>query len=107
MKMRIWMGHKQHFIGAANCQFSLATYVGDYIVSTIGEYMPYGDKIEEIGYGRKYETFVFESNNKMMECGCYEISKFSEIDSLPANTAEEATENHMEMCEKWGRKNDE
>lgn len=33
----IWMPHAGHFICASKCQFHLNTYVGKYIVSTVGE----------------------------------------------------------------------
>src|SRR4051812_36676664 len=83
----VWMPHPAHFICARDCRFHLATWVGNYIVSTVGDYEPdsvtreilaqsrgvtlegrgdarradYARKIgyEDIGHGRKYETFVF------------------------------------------------
>lgn len=36
----VFMGHPAHFIGAKDCKFFIATNVGDYIVSTIGEWFP-------------------------------------------------------------------
>lgn len=33
----IWMPHAGHFIGSKHCRFHLNTYVGKYIVSTVGE----------------------------------------------------------------------
>jgi hypothetical protein len=33
----VWMPHPAHFIGSSHCGFRLATYVGGYIVSTVGE----------------------------------------------------------------------
>lgn len=33
----VWMPHAGHFICARSCQFILNTYVGKYIVSTVGE----------------------------------------------------------------------
>ncbi|KKM27777.1 hypothetical protein LCGC14_1571250, partial [marine sediment metagenome] len=33
----VWMGHAGHFICARDCQFVLNTYIGKYIVSTVGE----------------------------------------------------------------------
>lgn len=36
----IWMPHPAHFICAKDCKFFLATKVGKYIVSTVGEYLP-------------------------------------------------------------------
>ncbi len=85
----IWMGHPAHFICSYDCRFFLATKVGKYIVSTVGEYFPdapireifaesrkikiegigdarrndYMKKIgfEELGPGRLYETMVFKA----------------------------------------------
>lgn len=36
----IWMPHAAHFCMGHYCRFHLATYVGGYIVSTVGEYWP-------------------------------------------------------------------
>lgn len=83
------MPHAGHLCVAKYCQYKLNTCVGDYIVSTVGEYLPQanvreifaesrGVKLEgigddrewdylkklgyeEIGYGRKYETMVFKA----------------------------------------------
>lgn len=35
-----WFGHAAHFICGHWCRFHLATQVGDYLVSTVGEYWP-------------------------------------------------------------------
>lgn len=36
----LWMPHPAHFICARDCKFFLATKVGKYIISTVGEYFP-------------------------------------------------------------------
>ena len=36
----IWMPHPAHFICSRDCRFFLATKVGKFIVSTVGEYFP-------------------------------------------------------------------
>ena len=36
----IWMPHTGHFICGSRCRFHLNTYIGKYIVSTIGELWP-------------------------------------------------------------------
>lgn len=82
-----WYGSAGHFICAPECRFHLATKVGPWLVSTVGEYFPdapireikaevrgvvledkgdarradYMRKIgfADVGYGRKYETMVF------------------------------------------------
>ena len=91
----IWMPHPAHFICSDKCQFKLATYVGKYIVSTVGEYLPdsqvreieadvknirlegKGDAREidflnkigfvEIGLDRLYETLVFRAKKRKDE----------------------------------------
>jgi hypothetical protein len=35
-----WFGHAAHFICGHSCRFHLATQVGDYLISTVGEYWP-------------------------------------------------------------------
>jgi len=86
----IWMPHPAHFICAQDCKFFLATKVGKYIISTVGEYFPdfrireiyaklrgktikgIGDEydfnyMKEIGFeelhfgGYLYETMVFKA----------------------------------------------
>ena len=86
----VWMPHPGHLIISRDCRFHLNTCVGNYIVSTVGEYLPdsqvreimanskgvvlegRGDtrladfmkKIgyENIGFNRKYETMVFPAS---------------------------------------------
>jgi hypothetical protein len=36
----IWMAHPGHYRWADFCRFRLCTYVGNYIVSSVGEYLP-------------------------------------------------------------------
>jgi len=66
----IWMPHPAHFIAGDKCRFKLATYVGKYIVSTVGELWPDRDtrrifaeidkwdcpKIGEAGFGKGYDA---------------------------------------------------
>jgi hypothetical protein len=96
----VWLPHPSHFICAAHCRFHLATCVGDFIVSTVGEYVPpegtrevlaacrgivlegKGDArerdwlrkvgFEDIGHMRKYETMVFHAVPAPADakCGC-------------------------------------
>lgn len=85
----VWMPHPGHLIVGRDCRFHLATRVGPFLVSTVGEYLPDADvreilaeargvKLEgrgdqrrgdfmgkvgytEIGCGRLYETMVFRA----------------------------------------------
>lgn len=89
------MPHPGHFICSRDCKFFLNTYVGGYIVSTVGELWPdsqvrkitaecrkiqvngmgdawdadYMKKIgfEDIGFDRKYETMVFKAQRRIDE----------------------------------------
>ena len=127
-----WMPHAGHFICAKYCRFHLNTYVGGYIVSTVGEYVPdsevreifatargislegrgderladYMEKIgyEELGYQRLYETMVFKAKKSDNKCCPYTASNWMEEDTEGYNTAEDAYKGHLRMCKKWGRK---
>lgn len=108
MKKDKWiqMPHATHFIGSASCHFVMATYVGKYIVSTVGEYYPsYAkDKPEEIGIDRILETMVFKAVKS--DCkGCkYEIKSGENIDFAGYKTSEEAVKGHWKLCNKWSKK---
>jgi hypothetical protein len=94
-----WFGCAAHLVVARDCRFHLATQVGDFLVSTVGEYVPdetsreihcevrgivlegrgderladYMRKVgyQEIGYGRTYETLVFRTTGDVChEPGC-------------------------------------
>lgn len=104
----VWMGRPAHFICADKCHFRMATFIpkSRVIVSTVGDYEPSGlseKRPADVGFGRKYETFVFPAHaaGKDDACGCPWHIDPSEIDSLPANDAKTAAENHYTLCEKW------
>jgi hypothetical protein len=95
-----WFGRAAHFICGNDCRFHMATQVGNYLISTVGEYLPdsqvreimaksRGIKLEgkgdareaeflaangyeDIGYQRKYETMVFLAGPpcRRKDCGC-------------------------------------
>lgn len=95
-----WFGHAGHFICAQWCRFHLCTLVGQYLVSTVGEYVPdetareihceargivlegkgdarladYMKKVgfQEIGCGRTYETMIFKADEQCTrpDCNC-------------------------------------
>jgi hypothetical protein len=129
----IWMPHPGHFIGARDCRFHLNTYVGGYIVSTLGEYLPdsqvreilaasrgvqlegkgdareadYLRKIgyEKIGVERTYETMVFRAKrSKDNACCPWEQESGESLDFAPYNDPAEALEGHMRLCRKWAEK---
>ena len=125
----IWMPHAGHFILGQKCRFRLNTYVGNYIVSTVGEYVLdnnlidlltpefkhlRGDnkeyayirkyKCEDIGCGRKYETMVFKARKSKHKCCPYEIIVNDEVDSNGYNEPEQAFKGHLRLCMKWSEK---
>ena len=128
----IWLPHSAHFICAFDCRFHLATYVGKYIVSTIGELFPdspvreiiatsknielvgkgdsrvadYMSKIgySELGYERKYETMVFKAEKSKEPCCKYQIKNGDNLDFLGYNLPNKAYEGHMKLCDKWSKK---
>lgn len=129
----IWMPHAGHFICGRDCIFHLTTYVGGYIVSTIGEFWPdsrireinaqvcgktikgRGDEWdanyfkefgwEELGPGRTYETMVFKAKRAPSEeiCCPWRMDCGSEQDFAGYNDANAATAGHMAMCAKWSK----
>lgn len=132
----VWMPHPGHFICGMDCRFRLNTYVGGYIVSTVGELLfdsatwditaarkgiilkgrgddrrnDYLKRVgwEEIGYGRKYETMVFPARKSVKNSCCpWEMADGSKLDMKGYNTAEDAFKGHMTLCKKWAKKNQE
>lgn len=108
----IWLGEAAHYICGPWCRWHLATVVGPWLVSSVGEYVPRngdraGSDIETIGADRFYETMVFRA--KRCECGergCagWRIANGNNVDFAAANTAAEASANHMAMLNKWSGK---
>jgi len=123
------MPHPGHLIIARDCKFFLNTFVGKYIVSTVGEYLPdsevrkifaetrgitlkgkgderladYMKKIgyEELGCDRKYETMVFLAKKSEHKCCPYTAKNWGELDSTGYNNSEDAFKGHYKMCLKW------
>lgn len=92
----IWMPHPGHFIAADACMFRLCTYVGGFIVSTVGDY-----KDGEVGSGRLYETMVFAARPDNSGCCPFVMNEPSAVDSAGYNDAQAAREGHMRLCRKW------
>lgn len=127
----IWMPHAGHLIVGNYCRFHLSTYVGKYIVSTVGEYLPdsqvreimaetegivlegEGDAREydflkkkgyvEIGSGRLYETMVFKAKKSDHKCCPWEMESGSHVDMVGYNDPGLAMIGHLMACEKWSK----
>jgi hypothetical protein len=96
-----WDGHAGHFVASRSCGFRLSTRIGDYRISTVGDYYPDGwedEKPKEIGLGRTHETFVFRVSGP----GEGE-APWSEIDTDVYHDCEAARGGHMAMCRKYAR----
>jgi len=100
----VWCGYAGHFVAASSCRMHLHTRVGDYRISTVGDYRPDGNgsPAEEIGAGRKYETFVFRVTGEG-EHGEGEVTEWSEIWTDAYNEPTDAERGHMEMCRLFAR----
>lgn len=100
-----WFGNPGHFIGGSECRFHLCTEIGEYLVSTVGEYHPYPEKpMRTIGGGSKdfFETYVFRTTGQRCECGCgMPDIELSEIEGIRYATRKEANDGHLEMCQRY------
>jgi len=103
----IWMPHAAHFCCGSRCQFVLATYVGGYIVSTVGEMSSSikGKEYETVSRGYLYETEVFKAKKQKLTCCPYGIILKGGygVEQRKYNTPSAATKGHMELCEKWSK----
>ncbi len=119
----VWYGNAAHFICARWCRYHLATVVGPWIVSTVGEYVPLhktgGTEAGEAAWlrdnpageplgagGDTYETAVFSVGTTVCqdaECGCGmpEISSWLEREMRRYKSRGEAHRGHLQLCEKW------
>lgn len=108
-----WFGYAGHFIASRWCYFHLATLVGPWLVSTVGDYHPprsdYSVDAESprktIGWERDFETYVFRAGPTChadgCDCGMPSLLDAEEVETHGAMTAGAATRNHYAMCEKY------
>ena len=99
----VWMPHAGHLCVGYLCRFKLNTYVGKYIVSTVGEYFPRGeDKMEILGADKDsfYETMIFQAKKSEYKCCPYEITG-DELDCIRYPKANDAYLGHLKECRKW------
>ena len=102
MPKRVELGCPGHFIDVSSCHFRRHTQVGNFRVSTVGDYYPgRSEKRETVGLNRFFETMVFKTSDKQDDgnegCGCREVLNFSEVDFEGYNTAGEAQAGHERM----------
>lgn len=111
-----WFGNAAHFIGGQDCRFHMATLIGKFLVSTVGQYRPDSrvrevlasarggdrDAYEQIGFNRTFETMVFKAGavceSEGCGCGLPSLDPPSELAFGGYDTAGDATRGHMELC---------
>jgi hypothetical protein len=102
----VWCGYAGHFVASKSCHFHLHTRVGNYRISTVGDYHPDGQKeAKPIGAGPDslYETYVFVVQGHGQH-GEGEVTEWSEVDGERYGTAEEAEKGHMRYCYQYDGK---
>lgn len=117
-----WFGVAGHFICGQWCRFHLCTQVGNYLVSTVGEYVhprhSEGSELkenewlkknwpgEDIGAERKYETMVFLAGPVCTDkdCNCGMPRASGELDFKGYNRRKDAQEGHYKMCLKFSKR---
>lgn len=99
-----WIAVPMHYVCAGRCLFRLATRVGDYIISSIGDFHDSDGHKQSIGLNRFYETFVFRRGLDC-PCGCGEpgIDNYNEIESRGYTNHKSARDGHMELCYKYAK----
>jgi hypothetical protein len=98
-----WYGYAGHFVGGKMCAYHLATRIGQFFVSTVGDYYPDAKTRERLGADAEswFETFVFRCNG---EDGYGNPNvDFQEIDSRRYADSLVAENGHYEFCEKYAR----
>ena len=110
-----WCGHAHHFIGGPRCRYHLATWVGDYLVSTVGDYVPDGHS-EPMSLGPEpdmfFETMVFTAHlvddpDRDDNCHGYTVTSWTEVDAWRYQAVEAANEGHLRACFTWATRQQE
>lgn len=104
----VWMPHAAHFVASEQCRFRMATVVNDFIISTVGDYFPYGENFrKEIGRNRFFETMVFlskDNDNDSDYCDCcFKLTSGDELEMEPYNDSVSAVKGHINMCNTYSR----
>lgn len=98
-----WCGAAHHFCAADSCRFHLATFIGDYLVSTVGDYYR-GDDRTTLGWADDsyFESFVFDTDGDHGHVeGHPKVVSFTEIEGERCATHEAANEVHLRFCHKY------
>lgn len=106
----VWYGHAGHFICSTKCLFRLATKVGLYLISTIGDQFSEG-RSNPIPLGLAeddlFETMVFSLKGaKKCKCGCDQLmpTDWGELLVRRYSTSALAREGHINVCLEFAKK---
>lgn len=94
----VWCGYPGHLVASASCRFHMNTRVGDWRISTVGDYFPSSDQ-KQIGLGTWHETAIVAvvghgQHGEGEVSGDYWIEPYSE------KSSDGLDERHMEWCRK-------
>lgn len=96
----IWHGHAGHYICSDRCLYHLTTEIGNYMVSTVGDFYLELDgtrKQQNVGNDR-YETMVFTISGRC-DCGCnFPTQNGQQLQTFHSHTPLEAHNNHLLAC---------
>lgn len=100
------LGCAGHLIVSRHCHWKRHTQVGNYRVSSIGNFYPPGEKERDtVGCDRYFETMVFHTTGRpdpeSEGCGCCEVVDWGEIECAGYQTAGEAQAGHELMVLKY------
>ena len=95
---QIWFGCAGHLCIADSCRYRLHTHVGQFCISSVGEYYPSPNdkKPSPVGGSGYFETYIFD-----LDAG---DGRWEEIGGVRANTWATTHRNHMRLLSKYARK---
>jgi hypothetical protein len=101
-KKWVWYGYAGHLIVGSRCRYHLATRVGNYFISTVGDYFPERDRRETIGGGPEdfFETMVFPVDGELPS-GDPNILDWSAIECARYKESIDAERGHRGLCNKY------
>ena len=102
------LGCPGHFICASSCRWRRHTQVGRYRISTVGDYYENRERRTLGGEPDSwFETMVFETSDADEpdndDCGCKEVTSWSEVDGDTYSTAGDAQAGHEAFILKYLR----
>lgn len=103
----VWYGYAGHLAVGARCAFHMSTRIGNYLISTVGHYIPKGKEttqIESIGSGNSdyFETMIFPCSGEDKYGN--PIIELNELYCRRYSNSREAEANHRKVCKEYAKK---